>query len=944
MSVFEWDTTGDDEIWAEKSGDIRPHDSVLFPVNSRPHGADFVSSKWEMVQYKLGDFKNAPVPMEITNGLLTIHGDDFLEVCDVPSMMTVSDSGATLFYARDEFNLIESFTNNRIGPFGYKLTKLEDDGTVKTFTALNKRIKTVLFRPVPVARKMKARLIPGELIFEVEGDPTTNIIGARPAIDFVRKPDELIFLILPDDIRLDGCITLKREVILDGVEELVARMVAEANRGASNLNTRSAIRRTARARAKVQKVATRLRKAALWSIRIVDERFIKGDAILTKEGFKLSHNVDGYISAANVKEEFFSLDGNCYILADAHHDSRKMRTSDRQSLGVFGGIIDMGHMQKGFKDASARVKAEIVTGRELSFMEEDDDRLDIDSLSIYEAKVEALDAANVLLYSVTGTASKADRFKNRFKPKHDTEWVGDEFREVPIEDSRRFLVPGLEDRSIKPECQFRLAGYLTEKDPKLNPEDWVSTTLGAMMNTDVFVAASPITGGHDQDDTFRHLHFIALYDAIVPLPGGGSFNVQAGEIVTLIRRFPQGVHSDNTKLGFEYFMLKPVPAAAARIRKTLGENLLTLDIDSFRERFPRVDELNYPACPADCEGEHPFGHPTWEPEERTFSTLTDYDISVAVAQFNSAAKVRNTVGGIGGFVNIAIICAQHNIVMPWRNTTEVFVDAVTKTGLTDKSLAEMARFQAEDRALIKRVSNGYIDEDGTEVPAFQIDSIAFKRIRSAYPFPAHGVGVTAKDRLFPRITKDHREILGEYARWEDTTLKVVRKRMTRLTRRVPVTIVSVRNDAGVLVSTGKPALIRKIDVTRDRLLAAKEAAGMPRRLTSLEFEDVGDEVVEYMESRGMSHDAMKASVLEALTWIYRQTQRIESDQALLNGALLEITVEVLKDLRAGDSNPPAAGGNPSGGGGAQTTTSTNSSAVPSTNNTAGPTSSVEDWD
>jgi hypothetical protein len=97
-----------------------------------------------------------------------------------------------------------------------------------------------------------------------------------------------------------------------------------------------------------------------------------------------------------------------------------------------------------------------------------------------------------------------------------------------------------------------------------------------------------------------------------------------------------------------------------------------------------------------------------------------------------------------------------------------------------------------------------------------------------------------------------------------------------------------------------PPLLERLDFDAKDLLADNQSVDASiEKLSATDWDMVGLRALNAMVGKGLTESDIKVEIQKCLAWIYqvrKENWTVYSDQLLLNGPLLRLTVEVLEEL------------------------------------------------
>lgn len=674
-----------------------------------------------------------------------------------------------------------------------------------------------------------------------------EIVGFSTEDDVVIDPDALVVAVFEAEGKeADGWMLVAHDL----VSELI-----DANVDA--LTTRYGPRRV-----------KAMRNHGLWQTRVVLPKdcgvspFLKGDMVKTKQGMVRIASSNGAIrahiatSTDNLKKEIGTTGGVWMIIDEVHDDRAEGRTNRHLMATAYNwalkGRIEAGLAKanddflatwsKGEFNAKLAMEAEAqVDGTARSTVNEFKERM-----RLFQSKVGDITWSNRMMYN------DAYQWQAMHRPQVKRTERGDIVRR----DTRHFPIPASERyRSLKPLTVAILTGHVHESFT-LKDGQWVSTPVGLITNraTSEYMTADLLAG--DYDDHGILIHGIAGCDADFYVNADlGWLHVKKGDVITLVFRTPIGICSNGQELALEFFVLKPSSAEAHRLLDLYpGDELPVIDL---AKRPHRKDEISYPT-------------PVFTSNKVALPAL--YTPQAFSMQLSAAITIKAMGGGgVGGRSNIEMVCFQHGIAFPFRAFTETWVDLFTQ-GVP--SQADVMFWTRANQADMTRIA-----ENSMTNP---IDAVAFERIAGGF-----GDEFVALDHagLFCRLEAAHiSEMENCASRAKDMMLKQVE---------------AMRHELRNVVVKPYQGTTRLLNVI-DRY-ATKARRQFGPKLTPAQWSAIGDGAVRSMTEGGFDHAAQKGFVLETLAFLYRNGAQRGFDQVLLQGRLLELTVEVLAELKGIDS-------------------------------------------
>jgi hypothetical protein len=705
-----------------------------------------------------------------------------------------------------------------------------------------------------------------------------------------------------------------------------------------------------------ERTVKHLQSINVWNVRLfgpmVSEEaggHFKGDQISTRPGFVIPDGFDIITSTHNLKAEAWCTTGNLIFLADDAHSggARIERWTDRQTLIHHWDWLLKDNIGKAIRVAHRDVVESLMANREpkyLKFASIDLAQVfNPDSgLAIFGRRHDIMRKGGVFNMSTSAVEGviKA-RWEGKLAPKERTNAKG-EVR--TLEDTRKFPVAASQYDGIKPAGQAKMAGYM-ELYHVVKDGYWESTPMGVVTNDVTFAWVMQILGGGDQDDHVAMIHVRSAFDCSIPLWNGATIDVKAGEIVTVFLRLPIGVSSGkdangNPALATEYVILKPTEVEVDLIEDAFPA-IPTIDLST---RPIRKDELTYP-----CNDQHTFvtdpvnaavrcsACGAWSPREVNWSASSpngEYTWQVFIAQAYTLAKIQ-AMGGVGARANVEMVAYQHGFAFPHRCHTETWVDLFTKSICHPADVDDWVKFNSEDFDLFFQLSQ------------FRpIDEISNSRVWMNF-LPRRP---KTERRMFRTLSNDHIASIEEMRNMvrgrklkDGITFDPAQPGVIRgiklgmriaLSKLAPLTSgpgcdVIPRGDTHLYKGgASKPMLPvllerinRHIDAYKAQLILAdtwdtqhepkrptfgieqdgKTWRTEPKQLSAKDWDQIGDDIVYILKvMNGLTNADIIALILKSLQWIYcGQGPNVThlDDKWLVNGALLELTVEALKLVR-----------------------------------------------
>jgi hypothetical protein len=807
---------------------------------------------------------------------------------ELPTISITSDAGALMLW------LVDSRGNNlhSLNPFGMRLLRKAVDGSREVLPNLGKRLG-VLNRPFPIQVVRDDVLI---VTGTVETDAMGNPVRVIPDAPFTRRPGQTVVMLVPKDARMDGCFIIARNIIRRAVRELHEAMVEATGETRETLDTiqgwgrRREIRK---ALDKADRVRARLSRNN-WNVRIFMPAHLdlgghlKGDAILTRAGFDMG-GVDILSTLDNLKPEMFSSDGKLYLFADAVHDSRSMRWTDRQTMIHHTWILKdraVGAMRRAHED----VITSLATNSEPQFTRLQrvsvDTEFDDDNINVYARRYALMRAAGVMHMSASAISGISTRWLKKLAPQKRRTKANAEgdVQQAYWLDTYRFPITASEFRTVKSQALANLAGF------QLTLEDgfYQSTPIGVVVSNGMSIPLCRMCGGGDFDDHWCVIHGRAMYDTSVKLYGGTVLHFKAGEIFSVFYRLPIGVSSNGIELGTEYMILRPTDVEIEVLERH-HPNIPTVDLDTRPKTKAELDWSMFP-CPADCEDQedHDLGHPQWIATKVEFAQ-TEYDFDVFRAQVHNLAR-QVAMGGVGGIANMDLVLYQHQIPFPFVCHTEDWVDLMTKSIGHVDDMERWAEILKDRAALVKAAS----------LSGTPIDEYAFARIRSAF---GRIHGVVTENGMLHMLRLKHERSRRAFEADRDQLTKNVIAEMQALTANVKIHRV-IRSRTG---SFPMPPVIEHMTFMHAKLLELMTEQGLRNRDGKVKASASDWDIIASWTHDVLSRAAIKAGrdvdemldeeILNALAWVYRYRVGKGEDQMLLNGPFLEVTIRVLQQLR-----------------------------------------------
>lgn len=870
-----------------------PGDCPHCHVHSRLHRAHSVSPNGFIIVHKhwrdIVGRKRKPVDAEAWIRL-------FIEQYGQPTLVYVTQKGVTALYLTDYRGRVRRW--NDLGEYRIRIIREDIEGNEVLLPNMTKRLSTWT-RPTPIGVQWKTvKFVPCRFITE-----NGEIVGFDCDEIITREPGVLVVGVLDKDSRLDGGLVMSRHLMVEAIEQLYVKMcdglTEEIVKAIEDKLERKA---AAKKLEKAILVRKRLLKTNVWNVRLTVTNYmnlgglIKGDAVLTK-ALTLPFGIDVLTSLDNLKPEEFRSEG-AMLVAGQVHDSRVERWIDRQSIGHHMGWLFGGHVQRALRRACEEViDSTFNKGTLTNFIgmaeKSIDQELAEDTINAYERRYRALVAADVLTYSVAAVTGICRRWMDKLKPVEKIGWDGETFQ---VQDSRKMPIPASEFRTVKCMALAKLAGWAgrTQMVPDWH---WSSRDLvGVILNDLTFKWVAKISGGADLDDHWRLNHIRSKFDIDITMPNGDVLPIKANELVTVFIRMPLGISSNAVlneetgelegELASEYIILKPTELEAEKLIEKHGK-FPRVDLS---KRIPRIDEIEYPKCPDSCtqKDEHVWGHPTW--------TLTDhvpthkvYTLDVVREQMEAQMEAYAT-GAVGARSNLELFCMAHGILFPWRCHTETWVDLFTKATPSKQDIKDWNAFNKADQKLVHAAAQ--------KKP---VCFVAFRRIAAGF---TNLVVPTKHEGVYSDFAKDHRDLVADFNQKSKQGEEQVRAKMVRL-----LSDVVIPAERMVPARTRNGKLPRMLEVMLyDEAKIRKALALEGKEMGPAAYDEVANKMVARMDKQGWSWEDRKREVKENLAFSYRSGR---SDHMFLNGDLLEITVEVLMDLKAAELGGSAGEAQPS---------------------------------
>jgi hypothetical protein len=811
---------------------------------------------------------------------------------EMPTAQITTKSGLTMIWLRDHNDM----PVHDLKPFAMRLVrKAVGSDTTEFLPNLGKRL-TVFNRPFPIqiqADKPVVRL--ATMSYSTDGSPV-RVVADKP---FVRMPGQTVIFLVPADKVMDGCIVIKRSLVHREVHKLHRTMVEATGHTTDTVDSIEGWGRRREVRKALQK-ADRVRARLLrlnWNVRIIMPMFrnlgghLKGDAILSQDGFDMG-GADIISSMDNLKPELFSTDGSLYLFADAVHDSRTPRWTDRQTM-VHHQWILKSRIRGALERAHANLIESLRTNTDPEFVR--DQRVDIetefeeDNINVYDRRYAIMRAAGVLSMSPAAIEGIATRWLRKLAPDHRDVAVDEDgvAKKPPFWlDTFRFPITASEFRSVKSQILANLAGYTID----VADGEWESSPIGVIVSNNTALPLCRMCGGGDFDDHWCFIHGRAKFDITISQRGLPDLHFAEGDIFTVAYRLPIGVSSNGVELGTEYMILRPSATEVPVLERTFPH----IPVVDLATRPKTKDELDWSAfpCPATCEDteEHDNGHPQWEAKPVTFES-TEYDFDVFKAQAYNLAR-QQAMGGVGAIANMDLVLYLHQIPFAFVCHTEDWVDLMTKSIGHADDFERWSEILGDRATQIKEASDN----------GMAIDAYAFERVALQF---AKRHGVKLANGLLYQLRLLHERSKRVFEKDRDVLVREVRQEMLNLTANVQVERV-VRERTG---SYPMPRIIEHMTWQHQNLLALKREQGIldvngKVKASATEWDLIASWTADYFartiaaQGRDVTVELEKLT-LQSLAWCYRTRSKRGHDQMMLNGPFLETSISVLQKLRDG---------------------------------------------
>jgi hypothetical protein len=785
-------------------------------------------------------------------------------------------------------------------PFAMRLVrKAAGVGTEEFLPNLGKRL-TVFNRPFPVQIVAPRPVVrTGTVTYSTDGSPV-RVVADKP---FVRLPGQTVVFLVPKDKNQDGCIIIRRSLVHREVHRLHRTMVEATGHTRDTVDSIEAWgqrREVRKALDKADRVRARLLRLN-WNVRLIMPMFrdlgghLKGDAILSQDGFDMG-GADIIASLDNLKPELFSTDGALYLFADAVHDSRTPRWTDRQTM-IHHQWILKSRIRGAMERAHANLIESLRTNTEPEFVR--DQRVDIetefedDNINVYDRRYALMRAAGVLNMSPAAIEQICNtRWLKKLAPDHRDVATNDDGEPVKPPfwlDTFRFPITASEFRSVKSQILANLAGYAIQ----VADGEWESSSVGVIVSNNTAIPLCRMCGGGDFDDHWCFIHGRAKFAITISQRGLPDLHFAEGDIFTVAYRLPIGVSSNGVELGTEYMILRPSAAEVEVLERTVPH----IPVVDLALRPKTKDDLDWSAfpCPATCEDkdEHDNGHPQWTATPVEFDS-TEYDFDVFRQQAYNLAR-QQAMGGVGAIANMDLVLYLHQIPFAFVCHTEDWVDLMTK------SIGHADDFERWTEILSDRAAQIKLASDN----GMQVDNIAFERVALQFP-RRHGVRLA--NGLLYQLRLLHERSRRVFEKDRDVLVRETRQEMLRLTAHVQVERV-VRERTG---SYPMPRIIEHMTWQHQNLLALKREQGILNdqgkvKASASEWDLIAAWTWDYFQRAIAAQGRDPQSVidelsLQALAWCYRTRGKRGHDQMMLNGPFLESTIRVLRNLRGPDGD------------------------------------------
>lgn len=870
----------DDSSYVEEHGPLtdcmvcQPHSRLSLLHMISPTGFKIINTKWQDVM-KDG---------QVVDG--ATYYQDFIDENGKPTMAIVHKGGFKAIYGFNNDGTPRTWMS--LGQFA---VRIYSEAMEKELPNASKRM-SLFTRPTPVAKKWnKVEFLPCRFITN-DKDEVIGYDLAFGVMAPVHNSDTLHIGILPKHKGLDGVGGMRRSIFINEIGRLVTRMTRGYDTHAKVRTLKDPAQRKAAAISlrKATAVAKRLEKANAWNIRLLTPNheemggLFKGDVVLSKEmGMKCG--LDAVFTLDNLKPEMFTEDDGAYLIADVVHDSRKQRWTNRQSMAHHSEWFYREHIINETNRLGEELLENVFVNGTMPGLTKDQDKtIDKefveDSMNLYEKRYNMLAEAGVLQDSFGACRGLSQRFIDKLQP---STYLDPENKIRDEDDNRSFADPASEYRTVNPMAIAKMMGWV-KPETTLKDGLWFSSPIGVIMNDKTALFLAAMSGKGDFDDHWLLSHFIAKSDAIIRLfDDGSTINIEAGKLYTLFVRMPIGVGGDKEgkELGSEYMILQPTEREARKIMQEKFGTPPVINVNSIH-RPKRLDEIDFPRCPSTCDkqdDDHRWGHPTFEVTTPSYGTKR-YSPKVIIAQLNAQQDMIKRTGAIGGMSNMTTLMMAERIPFVFMCDTETFTDITTKSTPDSQDVGRLADIKQH---MMERVI--------ARAEVKPVDKNAFRRMVRAFK----GVYVpSVYEGLYSNRAADHKGCQKHYADLRSAKLKTLRQRMAARTKQLRFSseLVESRTTWEKL-----PLLMETVLFMQKK--ESKELLAEGVEYQTKHWEELSHRIIAKAKARGAGHEDILNDVRDVVIFVFRPngTQKVYSDDILLNGGFLPYYIEVLKELQ-----------------------------------------------
>jgi hypothetical protein len=562
---------------------------------------------------------------------------------------------------------------------------------------------------------------------------------------------------------------------------------------------------------------------------------VKGDWIIAACDEALC--ADFVVASLNIKPELYSLNGTVYFTANPVYEGNAHQVGRQAIAHLHHWVLPKGRLIDGFRRFVSKSVASFRNGTPLF----------IGSRAVEDA--DADDAINDM-------QNKAVAWTEAGLPirlaQHLSTMLTGQFRSMNMKgadkdrrDDDKFPLEAAEHLSAKSVADLMISGYVPA-DFHLPEGVWMNSPVGMITADNTYSAMITALGNGDGDDHVETIMVESLHTADVD-----GLHFEAGEMATIVVRYPLGYSSDGKTYGSEYFILKPDASVERKYARMFPNGLRTVD---FAMRPNRADRITIN------------------------QTLFPQSVEVDVYDFEAARQMfwANTfslcTGGIGAMANLQMLCASMGIAVALPCDTETMVDAVAGVAPTFETSA----------AALAAVRAAYNDLASRGLP---IDPVALDRLARNFTTEVKVDPNGLWKQLYDARDAEMRRGMKELDTLQSDGLADLR-RMFRFVAWRPYQ----GGDAPLLVN-----LYREVFNANRRPVQGESA--------HVRFRRIGDTIVAKMEELGYT-DIMDRALAQAIAHQLTAERSISTDvdQPFFQGALFDHTLELFTTLFAGEDN------------------------------------------